>query len=176
MFAWRLAALLPLVVLVACSSREPRFRGAARTRAAEPAAATARPRAPEPSREGWNVAQIDWVSHDDALRRARLEGRTVCVVMHADWCGHCRNYAHVFEDPRIVDRSERLLMVRVDVDAEPEIASRYAADGGYVPRTYFLAPDGSVLDIDAHRERYRHFFDEHDPSSLLAGMDAALAR
>jgi thiol:disulfide interchange protein len=132
--------------------------------------------AAEPSREGWNDAQIEWVSHEDAMARARREGRPMMVVMHADWCGHCRNYAHVFEDARIVERSRRMLMVRLDVDDEPELAARYAADGTYVPRTYFVGADGAVLDVGASNPRYRHFFDEHDPSSLLAGMDAALTR
>jgi len=178
----RLLLLAPLV-LFACSPNEPTFRGTrAAPRPPEQVAprgrlAPAEPvRAAEPSREGWNDAQIAWVSHEDALRRARSEGRPVLVVMHADWCSHCRNYAHVFEDARIVERARRILMVRLDVDAEPELAARYTADGTYVPRTYFLGADGQILDLDANRPRYRYFFDEHDPSSLLAGMDAALAR
>jgi protein-disulfide reductase (glutathione) len=181
---------LPLVALaslsmLACSPNEPSFRGVRRARgtAEEPAPreperapAPSRPMAAEPSREGWNDAQIEWVSHEDAVARARREGRPMMVVMHADWCGHCRNYAHVFEDARIVERSRRMLMVRLDVDEEPAIAARYAADGTYVPRTYFVGADGTVLDVGASNPRDRHFFDEHDPSSLLAGMDAALAR
>ncbi|MFO0715147.1 MAG: thioredoxin family protein [Sandaracinus sp.] len=166
--------------VLACAPSEPRFRGTGhgRTdeRAAAPTPAPRRPMAAEPSREGWNDAQIDWVSHEDAVARARRERRPVMVVMHADWCGHCRNYMHVFEDARIVERSQRMLMVRLDVDEEPEVAALYASDGTYVPRTYFVGPDGAVLDVGASNPRYRHFFDEHDPSSLLAGMDAALAQ
>jgi protein-disulfide reductase (glutathione) len=160
-----------VVLISACSPSEPTFRGSAGG-----GAVAARPVAGEPSREGWNDAQIDWISHEDAMARARRDGRPVMVVMHADWCGHCRNYAHVFEDARIVERSRRMLMVRLDVDAEPELASRYARDGTYVPRTYFVGADGRILDVDARRPRYQHFFDENDPASLLAGMDAALAR
>lgn len=133
--------------------------------------------AAEPSRDGWNTAQIDWQPYEAGLARARAENRPVVVVMHADWCVHCRNYSHVFEDPRIVERARSLVMVRVDTDAEPDVARRFQLDGGYVPRTYFLAPDGTVrAEIDARRPQYRYFFHESDPTSLLAAMDTALGR
>ncbi len=124
---------------------------------------------------GWNSAQIAWVSYADGLARARAEHKPVCLVFHADWCPHCRSYARVFEDPRVVARARDLVMVRVNVDQAPDVAGRYQLDGPYVPRTYFLSPDGTTLaNIDAHRPQFRYFFDEHDPNSVLAGMDAAL--
>ena len=66
-------------------------------------------------------------------------------------------------------------MVHVDVDTEPALAAKYAPDGGYVPRTYFIAPDGTLsADIHAPRPKFKYFYDEKDPSALLAGMDASL--
>jgi uncharacterized protein YyaL (SSP411 family) len=133
--------------------------------------------AAQPSLEGWNRAQIDWVTYDQAIARARTEHKPICVVMHADWCPHCHNYAHVFEDPRVVARAREMLMVLLNVDEQPQVASRFQLDGPYVPRTYFLAPDGNAMaDIDAHRPQYRYFFAERDPSSILGAMEAALAR
>lgn len=141
------------------------------------APAPSAPIAGEPSRDGWNTAQIAWLPYEAGLARARAENRPIVLVMHAGWCGHCRTYSHVFEDPRIVERARSLVMVRIDTDAEPDIARRYQIDGGYVPRTFFLAPDGTVrAEIDARRPQYRYFFDESDPSSLLAAMDIALGR
>lgn len=145
-------------------------------RAPEPTRGPA-PTATAPSREGWNDAQIDWQPYEGGLARAREERRPVCLVMHADWCPHCLRYSHVFEDPRIVERARDFVMVRIDVDDEPDVARRHELDGRYVPRTYFLAPDGSVLeDVDARRPRFRYFYDENDPGSLLASMEAVLAR
>ena len=66
------------------------------------------------------------------------------------------------------------VMVRLDADAEEGIASKYSLDGGYIPRTFFLAPDGTVDgSIQAPRARSRYFYDEHDPGSLLASMETA---
>jgi len=191
--ALRITALrhvVPIVLAALAVACAPSAPARERPLAAEPAADRApvaerapvparppRPRAPEPSREGWNDAQIDWQPYEEGLARARAEGRPVLLVMHADWCVHCRNYSHVFEDPRIVERSRDLVMIRIDVDDEADAARRYALDGGYVPRTYFLAPDGSTrTDVDARRARFRYFYDENDPGSLLAAMDTVLAR
>lgn len=172
----RLHSLLALSSLAIACTQEPTFRVAASQRTHEAPSAPTFVAAAEPSRDGWNRTQIEWVSHEEALRRAEADHRPICIVMHADWCGHCHNYMHVFEDPRIVERAHRMHMVLLDVDAEPAIASRYASDGGYVPRTYFAAADGSILPVDAHRPRFQHFFHESDPTSLLTGMDEALAR
>ena len=76
---------------------------------------------------------------------------------------------------RIVASAGRFVMVRVDSDAQRDVAARYALDGGYVPCTYFLQPDGAPMaDVTAHHPRFQYFFDEHDPASLLAGMTQAL--
>ena len=171
----QLCALALSTLALGCSPNEPTFRVAANARAREPEATAFTPAA-EPSRDGWNRAQIEWVTHAEALRRAEAQDRPICVVMHADWCGHCHNYMHVFEDPRIVERAQRMVMVLLDVDAEPEVASLYAGDGGYVPRTYFVAPTGSIMNVDAHRPRFQHFFHESNPTSLLTAMDEALAQ
>ena len=50
-------------------------------------------------------------------------------------------------------------------------------DGGYVPRTYFLSPDGAPqAEIHAARDRFLYFYDERDPASLLQGMTNALKK
>src|SRR5438552_15279533 len=62
-------------------------------------------------------------------------------------------------------------MVRLDKDKEKELSKKYAPDGEYIPRTYFLSSAG-VLDaaIHAPRDRYLYFYDERTPASVLAGM------
>ncbi len=178
---------LPIVLVlasitVACQPAAPTFRGAAPRGAREvPEAEAPAPVTPEravaaePSRDGWNEAQIDWQSYDEGLARAQRTDRPVCLVIQADWCPHCRTYSHVFEDPRVVEASRSFVMIRVDSDEQREVAGRYALDGGYVPRTHFLGADGtSMSGVVAHTDRFRYFFDEHDPASLLAGMASAL--
>ena len=72
---------------------------------------------------------------------------------------------------------EQFVMVRLDKDKNAELSKRYAPDGEYIPRTYFLASDGKLdPSIHAPRDQYKYFYNESDPSSVLAGMDAALAK
>jgi thiol:disulfide interchange protein len=146
---------------------------AASASAVVPAAAP-RP-APRDSSETWNAAQIDWLSYDDGVRRATQQNKPIVLVVYTTWCPHCRNFSHVFDDPRVVARARDFVMVRIDSDAQPDVAGKYARDGGYIPRTYFLAPDGTAnTAIHTSNPRYQYFYDEHDPSPLLASMDAEL--
>jgi thiol-disulfide isomerase/thioredoxin len=172
-----LPALLA-IALGACGRGEETGVGA------EPAAATGAPAKGAAARpaarnagESWNDAQIDWQPYEQGMERAKAEGKPVCVVIYTDWCPHCKNYSHVFEDPRVVERARDFVMIRANGDKEADVAQRYAPDGGYVPRTLFLAPDGTLqADVHAPRPKFIHFYDEHDPASLLGGMQAALAK
>jgi hypothetical protein len=77
----------------------------------------------------------------------------------------------------VVEKAKQFVMVRLDQDKEKDRTGKYAPDGGYIPRTMFLAPDGTLAtDVHAPRQQYQYFFDEKDPASVLAGMDAALAK
>jgi uncharacterized protein YyaL (SSP411 family) len=137
----------------------------------------ARPRPAATGAETWNAAQIDWLSYDAGLARAKAENKPVCLVFFTTWCPHCKNYSRVFDDPRVVERAKQLVMVRIDADQDPDLAQKFAKDGGYIPRTFFLAPDGAPdFDIHAPRAKYAYFYHEHDPAQLLAGMEEALKK
>lgn len=127
--------------------------------------------------EGWNDAQIGWLSYEQGLAKAKAENKPICMVFYTHWCPHCRNYSHVFEDPKVVEQARHFVMIRVNPDDEPAIGEKFSPDGGYVPRTFFLSPDGTLLaDVHAPRPKFLYFFDEHEPASLLGGMQAALQK
>jgi len=127
--------------------------------------------------EGWNAAQIDWQPYEAGLAKAKAQKKPVCLVFYTSWCPHCKNYSHVFESPDVVARAKDLVMIRLNADDESEIAKRYQRDGGYVPRTFFLAPDGTLdPDIHAPRPKFLYFFDEQSPASILAGMNEAVRK
>jgi thiol:disulfide interchange protein len=130
-----------------------------------------------PRGESWNSSQIDWQPFEAARLQARAQNKPICLVISTTWCPHCKNYSHVFDDPRIVQRAHDFVMVRLDGDAQSDLASKYKPDGGYIPRTFFLGPDGELdSSLRLPRPRFQYFYDEHDPSSLLAGMESALKK
>lgn len=141
-----------------------------------PPAALARP--PEgAAAETWNAAQIDWQPYDAGLARARAQNKPLCLVLYTNWCPHCRNYSRVFDDAQVVERARSFVMVRANADEEPALAGKFVPDGGYVPRTFFLAPDGTLdPEIHAPRPKFLYFYDERSPAGLLGGMGEALRK
>ncbi len=129
---------------------------------------------------GWpdfNDAQIAWKPYEEGLALAKKEKKPILLVIHTDWCPHCRNYRGVFRDPRVVEQSKQFVMINVNQVTSPDIAKKYEVDGEYIPRTYFLSSEG-VLDPGIKRDRpeYKYFYDERKPESLLSGMTDALKK
>lgn len=123
----------------------------------------------------WNDREIRWMSLDEGLREASRSARPLCLVVYTQTCPHCRNYSEVFHDPRVVEKTKKFVMVKLDQGADDSQSRRYAPDGEYIPRTIFLSPEGEPQpQIHAARNRYVHFYDEHNPSSVLTAMNKAL--
>ncbi len=135
--------------------------------------------APQPAAAGgdWNDTGIAWQSYEEGLKKAKEDGKPICLIFYTNWCPHCTNYAKVFHDEAVVEKAKKFVMVRVDKDAHPAISSKFKPDGEYIPRTYFLSSDG-VLDpaLTENRPQYKYFYNELDPASILGGMDRALAK
>ncbi len=125
----------------------------------------------------WNDGQVDWKSYDDGLAIAKKQRKPICLIFYTEWCPHCRNYSGVFHDPKVVERAKQFVMIRLDKDKNGEISKKYAPDGEYIPRTYFLKPDGTLdPEIHAPRDQFKYFYDEAQPGSVLTGMDGALEK
>ena len=125
----------------------------------------------------WNDGQVAWKSFDDGMALAKKEQRPVCLIFFTEWCPHCRNYSGVFHDAKVVEQSKQFVMIRLDKDKNPELSAKYAPDGEYIPRTFFLSPDGTLdPEIHAPRDQYKYFYDESQPGGVLSGMDAALKK
>lgn len=121
----------------------------------------------------WNDGQIKWQSYDEGLAEAKKTKKPIMLVFFTEWCPHCKNYSGVFHDPKVVAKSKQFVMIRLDGDKNKELSQKYAVDGSYIPRTFFLSPNGTLSDIHAPRDQFKYFYDERNPDSILAGMDAA---
>jgi len=125
----------------------------------------------------WNDGKIGWKGYDEGVALAKKEKKPICLVFFTEWCPHCQNYSAVFHDDKVIETSKKFVMIRLDKDKNQEVSKKYAPDGEYIPRTYFLSSDG-VLDpeLAAKRDRYRYFYNESDPNDVLGAMDSALAK
>ncbi len=125
----------------------------------------------------WNDASINWQPYEQGLAMAKEENKPVCLIFYTEWCPHCINYSKLFHNDNVVEKTKQFIMIRIENDKQPDLSMKYAPDGQYIPRTYFLSPEGT-LDPSIHeaRDRYRYFYDEHNPAALLAGMNQALQK
>lgn len=135
--------------------------------------------APAPASAGgdWNDAKIQWQPYEQGIAAAKKDKKPVLLVFFTEWCPHCTNYSKVFHDQKVVDESKKFVMIRLDKDKNAELSKKFAPDGEYIPRTYFLASDGTLdAGLTAPRAEYKYFYDERDPAQLLASMDSALKK
>jgi len=124
----------------------------------------------------WNESGISWQPYEAGLAAAKKSGNPICLVFYTEWCPHCTNYSKVFHDPRVVEQAKKFVMIRLDKDKHGEVSKKYAPDGEYIPRTFFLGSSGDLdASISAPRDKYRYFYSENDASSLLGGMEKALS-
>ena len=125
----------------------------------------------------WNDAQVQWQPYEAGLAAAKKDKKPVLLIFFTEWCPHCTNYSKVFHDAKVVEQSKKFVMIRLDKDKNAELSKKYAPDGEYIPRTYFLSSDGTLdAGLTAPRAEYKYFYDERDPAMVLASMDAALKK
>jgi protein-disulfide reductase (glutathione) len=177
----RLAVAFALTVCVpACVEELPPGGGAAVAEADQPQPATPARAKPTPrtrvaDAHGFNDA-IAWQELDGGLALAREQGLPVMLVVHASWCPKCTALKPVFATAPVAALSESFVMVNVDQDLAPRVATDFAPDGDYVPRVVFLRPDGTT-DAELRnpvRDRFAYFYMPHD--DLAGAMERALAR
>jgi len=142
-----------------------------------PAPATQAARAAEPDAKRVHLPEaIAWQPWEKALAQAKAERKALMLVVYAHWCPRCRELSPVLARPDVVALSKRLLMVGQDLDERPSwLTERFDGPyGSYVPRVFFLTPDGQVReDLQSGNPRYPYFFAPQAPDALVAAMQKA---
>ena len=122
----------------------------------------------------WNDGEVKWRTYDDGLAEAKKAKKPVLLIFYTEWCPHCTNYSKMFHDPKVVAKSKEFVMIRLDADKNKDLGKQFAVDGSYIPRTFFLTSAGTLDPaLHAPREQFKYFYDEKNPASILAAMDAA---
>lgn len=136
-----------------------------------------RPRAASNSSMAWGD-KITWHSWESAQAVARAQGKSIGVVVYAEWCARCKELAPVFATAEVASAATDLVMVHQDQDQPAAwLKERFGEYGNYVPRVFFLSPDGTVrADLTSGHPRYPHFYAPMVVDQLVANMRAAKAR
>jgi thioredoxin 2 len=109
------------------------------TRNRIPSSASGRPRCSECRTDLPWLADATDADYDAVVGASSLP---VLVDCWADWCGPCRMVSPIVEQAA-ADRAGQLKVVKVDVDANPQVASRLGVQG--IP-ALFLVRRGRVVD------------------------------
>ena len=185
----RYACITGALLLDACKDpalnadqdRVPSRAGAA-TAAPQPAATQppAAAKAPAPAAKGKAAMQWDdripWKSWEEGSKLARAQNKPIFLLVYADWCPHCRNLKAVFADAEVQKLAEGMVMIRQDADDDGAtwLSAKVGSYGTYVPRIFFLAPDGSVRpEITSQNPKYPYFYTPEGIAMLKASMRKA---
>ena len=81
----------------------------------------------------------------EAFAEARSTRKLLLISVQAGWCHWCHVMnAETFADPRVLAvLAQRYVVIRVEADARPDIAERYAEYGW--PATALLTPDAEPI-------------------------------
>ncbi|VDN07706.1 unnamed protein product [Thelazia callipaeda] len=84
---------------------------------------------------------INWTTWDKALPTAKALNKPVFLLIHKTWCGACQALKNEFKSSKhrdeLVELAEKFVMTNTEDDEEPE-DEKYAPDGAYIPRIFFL--------------------------------------
>lgn len=92
------------------------------------------------------IAEKDWVTNlGNALQTAKTEGKLVLVDFTATWCAPCQKYVkEVFPTPEFASAAEGFVLVKIDIDEQPDLAKEFKVDG--IPDIKVLDANGNVVD------------------------------
>ncbi|MBK8254781.1 MAG: thioredoxin family protein [Polyangiaceae bacterium] len=170
-----LVATLSVVAATGCGNETPQKEAPAEIGTdVGPVAPPRVPPLPAGQGESWNAEGIEWFNYASGLERAKFENKPICLVIYTTWCPHCKNYSRVFDDKAVAEMAKQFVMIRVEADQESDVAQKFANDGSYIPRTFFLSSNGAAdYSIAAAKPKYRYFYDENNPQAILAAMSEA---
>lgn len=121
--------------------------------------------------DGWGEEYSWQPSLEAAISAAEVQSKPIMLVIHKSWCGACKNLKASFSvDDEAIDLSQDFVMVNLGDGKAPD-DPKFKIDGSYVPRVYFLKPDGTILPDFYNKEGNPKFkFYYHSMDNLVDVM------
>ena len=122
-------------------------------------------------------SSIEWVSFADGQSNAALTGKPMLVLVYAHWCTQCVRLSKSMLNKDFEELSRKFIMVLVDQDKEQEMLGHYFPKMTYVPRIFFMKPDGEFWTaLKSKNTRYPYFYPSADMTELMGNMKVSLTK
>ena len=104
--------------------------------------------------------KIAWLrSYSQGLQVASSTQRPIMLYFTAKWCGYCKKLSkEVLSDRNVVESSEQLINIYIDIDIDKQTADKYGIRG--VPTIYFLDHTGRKVKESAGMWKSGQFIQE----------------
>jgi len=127
---------------------------------------------------GWGD-NIPWMELEAGIEKAKEEKKPLMLIIHKTWCGACQTLKGKFAKAKMIaELSKNFIMVNAEDDEEPW-EEEYQPDGGkYIPRIFFLSPEGEVLkDVINPKDEYKQYpYYYSNPAPIITVMQSVLKK
>jgi len=127
---------------------------------------------------GWGDS-IPWMELEAGIEKAKEEKKPLMLIIHKTWCGACQTLKGKFAKAKMIaELAKKFIMVNAEDDEEPW-EEEYQPDGGkYIPRIFFLSPDGQVLkDVVNPKDEYKQYpYYYSNPAPIITVMQSVLKK
>ena len=111
------------------------------------------------------------LNHDIEAAIKSAQGKPIMVDFMAEWCPPCQKMEKTtFSKPVIINKTQKFIPVRIDVDKQKEIAIKYNGNAS----KYGGVGIPNILFLNSKGEKIRHIIGYHDADQLAAVMDSVL--
>ena len=93
-----------------------------------------------------DLKSIVWESSfEDAMKRARAEGKPIMIDFYAPWCGPCKMMdAQTYPDAAVIGQSGNWVSVKIDGEKRPDVMQTYGVTG--YPTILWVQSNGQPLE------------------------------
>lgn len=118
---------------------------------------------------------VTWHEWQAGKALAEKTGQPICVLLYANWCPRCRELAPLFAQRDIAALTGGVVMVKQLSDqVPPDLQAAVQRFGNYVPRMFFVMPDGSVrTEFVSGHKRFPYFYFAKRPEQLRGALSVA---
>lgn len=89
---------------------------------------------------------ITWKTINVALEEAKTTKKPIMFLVHRTTCPACKaTIKLITRDEEFKEKSEGLILADIEDDVDDALADSFDVDGTYVPRIYFLDPEGKIF-------------------------------